>query len=88
MTHERYPLSVIIITHNEERNIQQCLKSVAWADDIVVVDAQSADRTFDIARSHTDKVFKVEWNGFVAAREVALQYAVHSGSFGSTPTRG
>ena len=44
------PLSVCIITYNEEENLPRCLASVAFADEIVVVDSQSTDRTVDIAR--------------------------------------
>ncbi|MBL0175961.1 MAG: glycosyltransferase family 2 protein [Ignavibacteria bacterium] len=66
------PLSVIIITRDEERNIAACLDSVAWADDLVVVDAASADRTADIARERGARVFIEEWRGFSAAKTFAL----------------
>lgn len=50
-------LSVVVLTKNEERNIQKCLESVAgWANEIVVVDDESADRTVDIASKYTDKI--------------------------------
>ena len=45
------PLSVCIITYNEEDNIQGALETVKWADDIVVIDAHSTDRTVEIARA-------------------------------------
>ena len=54
-------ISVIIITHNEERNIAECLQSVAWSNDIVVVDAQSSDRTVEIAKKVTAKIFVRQW---------------------------
>ena len=50
-------LSVVIITKNEESNIKECLESVKWADEIVVVDDNSADRTVGIAQGHTDRIF-------------------------------
>ena len=50
-------LSVVVITKNEEENIADCLKSVAWADEIVVLDDYSTDNTVNIARQFTDKVF-------------------------------
>ena len=50
-------LSVVVITKNEERNIEACLKTVAgWAEEIIVVDDDSSDATVGIARRYTDKV--------------------------------
>ncbi len=50
-------LSVVVLTKNEERNIQRCLDSVAgWADEIVVVDDESTDQTIDLASKYTDKI--------------------------------
>jgi glycosyltransferase involved in cell wall biosynthesis len=65
-------LSVMIITYNEEERLQGALDSVKWADDIVVVDARSTDRTVAIARSYTDRVIVRDWPGFVAQRNFAL----------------
>ena len=48
-------LSVTIIAWNEEERLRACLESVAWADEIVVVDAESADKTAQIAREFTDQ---------------------------------
>ncbi|UCB57148.1 MAG: glycosyltransferase family 2 protein [Candidatus Omnitrophota bacterium] len=53
----KIPLSVVIITRNEESNIKACLESVKWADEIVVVDDNSTDRTVEICREHTDRIF-------------------------------
>ncbi len=50
-------LSVVVLTRNEERNIKECLESVAgWAGEIVVIDDESTDRTVDIASNYTDKI--------------------------------
>jgi glycosyltransferase involved in cell wall biosynthesis len=57
-------LSITIITKNEEKNIERCLQSVSWADEIVVVDAHSTDRTVEICRRFTDKVYEEEWQGY------------------------
>ncbi len=57
-------LSVVIITKNEEKNIKDCLESVKWADEIIVIDAESLDKTVEIARQYTDKVFIKPWSGF------------------------
>jgi len=70
-------LSVIIITHNEERNIQACLESVKWADEIIVVDAFSTDRTVDICRGYTDRIFQRSWRGFSEQKQFALEQASH-----------
>jgi len=50
-------LSVVVLTKNEEACIAECLTSVKWADEIIVVDDESTDRTIEIARQYTDKVF-------------------------------
>ena len=61
-------LSVIIITKNEEKNIRRCLESIRWADEIVVVDSFSNDKTVAICREFTDKVFQKNFTaGFAKA---------------------
>jgi glycosyltransferase involved in cell wall biosynthesis len=54
---EKIPLSVVILTKNEESNISDCLNSVKWADEIVIVDDESTDDTVEICRRSTDKIF-------------------------------
>ena len=69
-------LSVIIIAKNEAGNMRDCIKSVAWADEIIVVDAGSEDDTADIARSMGAKVYvHAEWPGFGPQKNRALGYA-------------
>jgi len=68
-------LSVIIITYNEEENIKDCLESVNWADEIVVIDSFSSDRTVEIARQFTPKVFQSEWTNFSQQKSSALERA-------------
>jgi len=65
-------LSVIIITYNEEENIKHCLESVQWSDEIVIVDAFSSDRTVEIAREFTPRVFQNEWTNFSQQKNLAL----------------
>ena len=55
---DKAPLSVVVITKNEESRLRECLESAAWADEIVVVDDSSTDRTTAVAREFTDKVFE------------------------------
>lgn len=62
-------VSVIVITRNEERNIERCLKSVAWADEIIVVDSFSTDRTIELAEKYTPEVIHHEYDGDIPQRE-------------------
>ncbi len=62
-TNKKCQLSVAIITKNEEGNLRDCLEGVAFADDIVVVDSGSTDRTVEIARSSGCRVFVESWKG-------------------------
>ena len=68
-------LSVCIITSAEEERIRECLESVAWADEIVVVDAESTDKTATIAREFTDRIIIRPWGGFAAQKNFALDQA-------------
>jgi glycosyltransferase involved in cell wall biosynthesis len=68
-------LSVITLAYNEEHNIAECLATVRWADEIIVVDSGSTDRTAELARQFTDKVLNVEWRGYGATKNLALEHA-------------
>jgi glycosyltransferase involved in cell wall biosynthesis len=68
-------LSVTVIAHNEEARLRACLESAAWADEIVVVDAESTDRTVAVAREFTDRVTVRPWPGFVAQKNHAIECA-------------
>lgn len=68
-------LSVIVITFNEEHNIAACLESVRWADELIVVDSKSTDRTREIARTFTNQVIEAEWQGYAANKNLALSHA-------------
>jgi glycosyltransferase involved in cell wall biosynthesis len=68
-------ISVIVITKDEEKNISDCLKSVEWADEIIVVDAESTDRTIELAKKYTDKIFIRKWEGYVPQKKYALSLA-------------
>jgi glycosyltransferase involved in cell wall biosynthesis len=70
-------VSAVIITLNEEQNIKACLESVRWADEIVVVDSGSQDRTVEICRAYTQNVYHVPWKGFGAQKNEALCRAHH-----------
>ena len=73
-------LSVVVITHNEERNIARTLESVetmvaGGRGEIIVVDSGSTDRTVEIAKAHGAKVFVEEWKGFAAQKNSAADKA-------------
>jgi glycosyltransferase involved in cell wall biosynthesis len=68
-------LSVIIITKNEASHIGRCLESVAWADEIIVLDSGSEDGTEAICRQYTDKVYQTDWPGFGIQKQRALDKA-------------
>jgi len=68
-------VSVVLVTLNEERNIDRCLRSVSWADEIVVVDSFSTDRTIELARRYTDRVFQHEYPGTSKQVERGITYA-------------
>lgn len=67
------PVSVVVLARDEEPNIRRCLASVAWADQVVVVDSGSADATVPIARSLGAQVVEQRWLGYSAQREFALR---------------
>ena len=69
-------LSVIIITKNEEHDIRDCLESVTWADEVIILDSGSTDNTLRIAKEYTDKVYSsVDWQGFGIQKNRVLAYA-------------
>lgn len=55
-------ISAVISAYNEEKNIERCLKSLAFADEIIVVDNGSEDKTVDLAKKYTDKIFSQKNN--------------------------
>lgn len=70
--HEMPPVSCFIICKDEEEHIRDCLDSVRWCKEIVVVDSFSTDRTVEICREYTDRVFQRAWPGFVEQKRYAL----------------
>jgi glycosyltransferase involved in cell wall biosynthesis len=70
-------LTVTVITRNESANIAAALESVQWADEIVVIDAESADDTVDIARRYTPHVIVRPWPGYVEQKNFAATQASH-----------
>lgn len=68
----KLPISVIILTYNEENNITDCLNSIYdWADEIFVVDSGSTDRTMEIIKRYTDKLYQHPFENFARQRNWA-----------------
>jgi glycosyltransferase involved in cell wall biosynthesis len=74
-------ISATVITLNEEDRIADALESLAWADEIVVVDAGSTDRTREIARRYTDRVLVHPWQGYAVQKRYADAQASHEWIF-------
>jgi glycosyltransferase involved in cell wall biosynthesis len=69
----RQTLSVAIITMNEEANLARTLASVQFADEVIVLDSGSTDRTLEIARSFDTKVYFEQWKGFASQKNSAIE---------------
>ena len=72
---DKASLSVVVITLNEEGHIGECLESVKWADDIIVIDSFSKDMTRDIARKYTDKILTAEKIGTGKIKNMGIDKA-------------
>lgn len=74
----RQPLSVVLIARDAADLLPECLESVSWADEIILLDSGSQDGTPDIAARYGAKVFySSEWNGYGKQRQLAQRYASH-----------
>ena len=73
----RMLISATIITFNEESNIKAACESVAWADEVVVVDSNSTDRTRELAEACGARVITNQWPGFGAQKQFAVDQAKH-----------
>ncbi|MBW2305860.1 MAG: glycosyltransferase family 2 protein [Deltaproteobacteria bacterium] len=73
----REKLTVLVPSFNEEGNIEGCLKGLTWADEILVVDSYSTDRTVELARQYTDRVLQHEYVNSAAQKNWAIPLAAH-----------
>lgn len=73
---KHYTLSVTLITKNEEDRVRRCLESIkSLADEIIVLDSGSTDKTLEIVAEYTDKIFKTDWPGYGVQKQRALEKA-------------
>jgi len=70
------PISVLILTFDEEKNIADCLRSVDWSDDVVVLDSYSTDATMDIALGHGARVERRRFDDYASQRNFGLREIV------------
>lgn len=75
MSEAQQPLSAIIITMNAASQLQACLESVAFCDEIVAVNSGSADGTTELAGRYGARVIHVEWRGFGPQKQLAVEQA-------------
>src|SRR6185503_18916297 len=74
-------ITATVIALNEEHNIAAALESLSWADEIIVVDAESQDETVRIARGFTDRIFVRPWPGYSQQKNFAAEQASHDWIF-------
>lgn len=68
-------ISAVVITYNETNNIADCLESINWTDEIIVIDSGSSDNTAEIAKKYTDKVIIQEWKGYSNQKNYGINLA-------------
>lgn len=66
------PVSAVIVTKNEELNIQEALESIKEFSEIIVIDSFSSDNTVEICKKYTDKVFQEEWEGYAKQKQKGI----------------
>jgi tRNA A-37 threonylcarbamoyl transferase component Bud32 len=74
---DRLPISCLVICGNEAHRIRDCLESVRWCDEVVVVDSYSTDGTWDIVKEYTTNAWRRPWNGHVEQKQYALDHSHH-----------
>ncbi len=83
----RQTLSVAIVTLNEEANLARTLSTVQFADEVIVIDSGSTDRTVEIARGFDAKVYVEPWKGFARQKTSAIEKCSSTWILSSMPTK-
>ena len=78
---ERTLISACIIAFNEEDRIADCIRSLDWCDEVLVVDSHSSDRTREVAAAEGARVIERDWPGHVAQKEFTIRAAQHDWVF-------
>jgi len=68
-------VSAVLITFNEEKKIENCLRALAWADEVIVVDGESRDRTVEIASQYTKKIYRRSFDQFSNQKNYGIDLA-------------
>jgi len=71
----KVPLSVVIVTKDEERNIEAALQSVSRFSEIIIIDDFSADSTLSIAHKYTNNIFQIRWQGYARQKQSGIDKA-------------
>ena len=75
---DREPFSAVIITLNAAAQLPACLQSVAFADEVLVVDSGSSDGTVELAQAQGARVLHRDWLGYGAQKRFAVEQAAHN----------
>ena len=70
-----------MVTFNEERNIEECLEAAKWGDEIIVVDSFSTDRTLEICKRYTHRIYQRPWPGFGKQKNFSIEQATMEWTF-------
>lgn len=73
----RAKVSACVTTFNEEHNVERCLGSLSWCDEIIVVDSFSRDATVERCRKFTARVYQHEWLGYIGQKNLIRGLALH-----------
>lgn len=73
----REQISACVIVYNQEHKLRRCLESIRWCTEIVVLDSFSTDKTVDVAKEFTDRVYQQQWLGYVGQRNTVRDLAKH-----------
>lgn len=70
-------ISAIVLVYNEEKQIRDCLETIKWVDEIVICDSFSTDRTIEICREYTDKIYQRKFDDFGSQKDWTLDKPSH-----------